>query len=81
MISAEQNHGTDLVKISAESPSPFEAALIVNTCALDYKQRDLEINREKLTTIRKFLEEQKQQISRIKGCGRYISINFRKKAG
>ena len=36
-VSAEQKEGMDVVEISAESPSPYEAALIANTCANQYK--------------------------------------------
>lgn len=58
-ISAEQNEKTDMVNISAESPSPLEAAIIANTCAVEYQKLNLEMNREKLTSIRKFLEQQR----------------------
>ena len=40
-INAEQIPGTDVVEISAESTSPFEAALIANTCALEYQKLNL----------------------------------------
>ena len=58
IVSAEQVDGMDIVEISAESPSPYEAALIANTCADQYKEINLESNRNKLTIIRKFLEKQ-----------------------
>jgi capsular exopolysaccharide synthesis family protein len=60
-ITAEQIPGTDAVEISAESTSPYEAALIVNTCAIEYQKINLASNREKLTSIRKFLEKQNQE--------------------
>ena len=60
-ISVMQNPGTDVIEISAESPSPFEAALIVNTCASEYQKINLAISRDKLTEIRKFLEKQAQE--------------------
>jgi tyrosine-protein kinase Etk/Wzc len=60
-ITAEQIPGTDAVEISAESTSPFEAALIANTCAIEYQKVNLASNREKLTNIRKFLEKQNQE--------------------
>ena len=59
-VKAEQVGGTDVIEISAESHSPFEAALIANTYAQVYQRINLEINRSKLTSIRKFLEEQTQ---------------------
>ena len=57
IVSAEQKDGLDVVEISAESPSPYEAALIANTCADQYKEINLETNRTQLTIIRKFLEK------------------------
>ena len=61
VITAEKNPDMDVIEISAESPSAFEAALIANTCAIEYQKINLEINREKLTSIRKFLEEQREE--------------------
>jgi polysaccharide biosynthesis transport protein len=60
-VSAEQKEGMDVVEISAESPSPYEAALIANTCADQYKEVNLETNRTQLTVIRKFLEKQSSE--------------------
>ena len=60
-ITVEQIPGTDMVEISAESPSPYEAALIANTCAVEYQKINLEINRDKLTNIREFLEKQNKE--------------------
>ena len=60
-VSAEQLSGLDLVEISASSPSPYEAALIANTCAQQYIKLNLEGNRNQLSTIRKFLEEQSDE--------------------
>ena len=61
VISVEQNPGSDVLQISAESRSATEAALIANTCAYEYQKIDLAINRAKLTSIRKFLEKQNQE--------------------
>jgi Mrp family chromosome partitioning ATPase/uncharacterized protein involved in exopolysaccharide biosynthesis len=58
IVSAEQVKAIDIVEISAESPIPYEAALIANTCANQYKKTDLEGNRNQLTDIRMFLERQ-----------------------
>ena len=44
IVSADQKEGLDVVEISAESPSPYEAALIANTCADQYKEINLETN-------------------------------------
>ena len=61
IVSADQKEGLDVVEISAESPSPYEAALIANTCADQYKEINLETNRTQLTIIRKFLEKQSKE--------------------
>jgi capsular exopolysaccharide synthesis family protein len=60
-ISADQIQGTDMITISAESPSPLETAIIANTCAIEYQKLNLTMNREKLTNIRKFLEQQREE--------------------
>ena len=61
IISVGQKEGMDMIEISAESPSPYEAALIANTCAEQYKELNLEINRTQLRIIRKFLEKQSKE--------------------
>ena len=61
VITAEQEQGTDMINISAESPSPLEASIIANTCAHEYQKLNLIMNREKLTNIRKFLEQQRDE--------------------
>ena len=61
IVSAEQKPGLDVVDIAAESPSPYEAGLIANTCANQYKELNLEENRDQLTSIRKFLEKQSSE--------------------
>ena len=61
IVSVDQKEGMDIVEISAESHSPYEAALIANTCADQYKELNLEGNRNQLTTIRKFLENQSKE--------------------
>ncbi len=66
IVSAEQINGIDIVEISAESPTPYEAALIANTCADQYKQINLEGNRNPITIIRMFLEKQsKEKLSEL----------------
>ncbi|MGE5431606.1 MAG: GumC family protein [Syntrophomonadaceae bacterium] len=61
IVSAEQINGIDVVEISAESPSPYEAALIANTCAAQYRQFNLESNRNLLSNIRRFLGNQSKE--------------------
>ncbi len=61
VIIVEQNQGTDVVFIAAESRSPFEAALVANCTAKEYQKINTFVSREKLTSLRKFLEEQAQE--------------------
>ncbi len=58
VISAEQIPGLDVISISAQSLSAFEAAMIANTAASEYQKVDLAISRDKLTKVREFLEKQ-----------------------
>ncbi|HMN25670.1 MAG TPA: polysaccharide biosynthesis tyrosine autokinase [Ignavibacteriaceae bacterium] len=61
VISVEQNQGTDIVYISAQSRSPYEAALVANCTAKEYQKINTLISRDKLTSLRKFLEDQAQE--------------------
>lgn len=55
----EQKRGLDILEISVESPSAFEAGLIANSYAEAYKQQNLTYNRLQLITVKNFLEEQR----------------------
>ena len=80
-IRVEQNPGSDVLEISAESRSPYEAALIANTCAIEYQKINLEINRSKLTNVRKFLEQQsKDKLAELKGAEDSLR-SFQEKGG
>ncbi len=59
-ITIEQKRGLDIIVIGAESPSPYEAALIANTFANQYRIFNLQINRDQLTFVKNFLEQQKE---------------------
>ncbi|MEJ2196383.1 MAG: Wzz/FepE/Etk N-terminal domain-containing protein, partial [Ignavibacteriaceae bacterium] len=54
-ISIDQKRGLDIVEISAESPSPYEAALIANTYAEEYKMINLDMNRSQMNLLTEFL--------------------------
>ncbi len=58
VVKIEQKRGIDIVDISADSPSPYEAALIVNLYATEYRKFNLQENRNQLTTVREFLSIQ-----------------------
>ena len=61
IVKIQQKPGEDIIDITAESPSPKEAAIIANTYADQYRKLNLEVNRNQLTTIRKFLEKQSKE--------------------
>lgn len=60
-VSIDQKRGLDIIEISVESPSPYEAALVANTYASEYKVLNLEVNRNQLTIVKNFLQEQKNE--------------------
>ncbi|MHB8581107.1 MAG: GumC family protein [Ignavibacteriaceae bacterium] len=60
-VTIEQKRGIDIVDISVESPSPYEAALIANLYAHAYKKFNLEANRNQLTIVKNFLAEQTKE--------------------
>ena len=60
-VNIEQKRGLDVIVISAESPSPKEAALIAALYAKVYRTYNLEINREQLSYIRNFLDQQRAE--------------------
>ena len=60
-VSIDQKRGLDIVEVSALSPSPYEAALIANVYAQQYKNLNLEQNRNQLTIVTDFLNEQRKE--------------------
>lgn len=61
VVSIEQKRGLDIIEIGAESPSPQEAALLANIYADQYKKYNLEVNRNQLTFVKKFLDDQRKE--------------------
>jgi len=59
-VKIDQKRGIDFVDITFESPSPYEAKLVVNVYADAYKTLNLSLNRQLLVTVRKFLSKQKK---------------------
>jgi len=59
-ISIDQKRGLDIVEVSALSPSAYEAALIANVYAQQYKLLNLQQNRNQLTLVTNFLDEQRK---------------------
>lgn len=62
-LKIDQKRGLDIVEITASSPSPYEAALIANLYALQYRQLNLDMNRNQLTLVKDFLSEQRVEKS------------------
>lgn len=62
-IDIEQKRGLDIIVFKADSPSPYEASLIVNTFIQAYYKYNLKISRERYTLAREFLEDQRSDKS------------------
>jgi len=60
-VSIDQKRGLDIVEISVESKSPYEAALIANSYAAAYKALNLDYNRQQLTAVKEFLAKQREE--------------------
>ena len=71
-VTVEQKRGLDIVDITADSPSPYEAALIVNSYAQQYRNLNLEVNRNQLIFVKNFLGKQKDgKTKRTGDCRRF----------
>ena len=53
-VAIDQKRGLDIIEISALSPSPFEATLIANVYSQQYKNLNLDQNRNQLTLVTNF---------------------------
>ncbi|HQI41302.1 MAG: hypothetical protein B6D44_02025 [Ignavibacteriales bacterium UTCHB2] len=60
-VQIEQKRGLDIIEISVESKVPAEASLIANIYAKEYLKYNLEISRDQLIFIRKFLDNQRKE--------------------
>jgi len=80
-LTVEQSPGTDVIELSAESGSPYEASLIANAAAEQYKRLNLEINRQHLTNIRTFLEKRAEEKLAELGSSEDTLIRFRERGG
>ncbi len=61
IVKIDQKRGLDVVDIVVESPSKYEAMLIANLYARIYQNFSLELSREELTTLTKYLKEEKEK--------------------
>ena len=60
-VTIDQKRGLDIIEIIVMSPSPFEASLIANVYAQQYRNLNLEQNRNQLTLVTNFLDEQRKE--------------------
>jgi tyrosine-protein kinase Etk/Wzc len=63
-IDIEQKRSLDIITLKADSPSPYEAALIVNSFINAYYEYNLKVNRTRYTLAREFLEQQRESKSK-----------------
>ncbi|MGE5402251.1 MAG: GumC family protein [Ignavibacteriales bacterium] len=61
VVSVEQKASLEIINISAESPSPWEAAMIANIYAKVYQDMNLTFNRLQMINVREFLEKQARE--------------------
>jgi len=80
-VDVEQKKGLDIITIKAESPAPYEAALIGNIYATEYKNFNLEINRDQLTFIKNFLSNQLNEKQAQLNEAEDTLRNFQEKGG
>ena len=80
-VSVEQKRGLDIIDITAESPSPYEAALIANSYAQQYRNLNLEVNRNQLTFVKNFLGKQKAEKQKELNVAEDSLRNFQEKGG
>lgn len=80
-VAIEQKRGLDFADITVESPSPYEAALIANCYAGAYKRLNLEINRNQLTIVKDFLEEQRLEKQKELNQAEEVLRGYQEKGG
>ncbi|MCS7052120.1 MAG: polysaccharide biosynthesis tyrosine autokinase [Ignavibacterium sp.] len=59
-IDIEQKRGLDIIVFKADSPSPYESALIVNAYINAYYTYNLKMSRQRYTLAKDFLEKQRE---------------------
>lgn len=61
LVTIEQKRGLDIVELSVESPSPYEAKLIANVYTDSYIRLNLDFNRLQVANVKSFLEKQRKE--------------------
>lgn len=80
-VAVEQKRGLDIVEISVESPSPKGAEMMANIYAQEYRNLNLEQNRNQLTLVKNFLEQQRsEKLSELKEAEELLS-DYQEKGG
>jgi capsular exopolysaccharide synthesis family protein len=77
----EQKRGLDFVEVSVQSPSAYEAALIVNCYTEAYRQINLELTRNQLASVREFLVAQRTDKLQELGKSEEALRNFQEQGG
>jgi tyrosine-protein kinase Etk/Wzc len=80
-VTIDQKRGLDIVEITVESPSPYEAALIANTYAQEYKELNLDVSRNQLTNVKEFLSMQRKEKMEQLNEAEDILKNYQQKGG
>ena len=80
-VSIDQKRGLDILEISVESPSPYEASVIANSYASAYKAINLAYNRQQLTVIKNFLAQQRDEKLSMLGTVEETMKNFQEQRG
>jgi len=80
-VTIDQKRGLDIVEITVESPSPYEAALIANTYAQEYKELNLDVSRNQLTNVKEFLSLQRKEKMEQLNEAEDILKNYQQKGG
>lgn len=81
LVSVNQKRGLDIVEIIAESPSKLEAQLIAQLYSNAYLTYSLEFSRREVTSIRRFLDEEKQKRSVELGNSEAALQDYQQKGG
>lgn len=80
-VQIEQKRGLDIIDISVQSKEPSEAVLIANVYAKEYLMYNLEINRNQLIFVRKFLDNQRQEKKEQLNEAEEILRSYQEKGG
>lgn len=81
IVKIDQKRGLDVVDIVVESPSKYEAMLIANLYAIVYQSFSLELSREELTTLTRYLKEEKENKFKDLSTAELDLENYQKQGG